>query len=287
MSAASSGVVLIGVPWDGSSSFLRGAARGPSAIRDALWSPSSNSWTEGGIDLAQAKSDGRFVDGGDVDVGATADESVRLIRDGVERVLAGGRHVVSLGGDHSVTYPILDAHARSGVRPAVLHIDAHADLYDVFDENRLSHACPFARVMEAGLASRLVQVGIRTLNRHQREQAERFGVEIIEMRDWSPSVVLSFEGPVYVSLDLDALDPAFAPGVSHHEPGGLSTREVIGLLHRMRGRVIGADVVELNPARDIHGVTAMVAARLVKELVGRMLAPGERVDFGRRSDREG
>ena len=88
--------------------------------------------------------------------------------------------------------------------------------------------------MEAGLASRLVQVGIRTLNRHQREQAERFGVEIIEMRDWSPSVVLSFEGPVYVSVDLDALDPAFAPGVSHHEPGGLSTREVIGLLHRMR-----------------------------------------------------
>ena len=107
MSAASSGVALIGVPWDGSSSFLRGAARGPSAIRDALWSPSSNSWTEGGIDLAQAKSDGRFVDGGDVDVGATADESVRLIRDGVERVLGGGRHVVSLGGDHSVTYPIL------------------------------------------------------------------------------------------------------------------------------------------------------------------------------------
>jgi agmatinase len=179
--------------------------------------------------------------------------------------------VLSLGGDHSITFPILEAHARHGVRPSVLHIDAHADLYDVFDDNRLSHACPFARVMEAGLVSRLVQVGIRTLNRHQREQAQRFGVEIIEMKAWLPSIDLSFDGPVYVSLDLDALDPAFAPGVSHHEPGGLSTRDVIGLVHRVRGTVIGADVVELNPARDLHGVTAMVAARFVKELVGRML----------------
>jgi agmatinase len=270
MSSASR-VVLVGLPWDGSSSFLRGAARGPSAIRDALWSPSSNSWTEEGIDLAAAKADGRFVDGGDVDVAASADVSMRLIREGVGRVLDGGGRVLSLGGDHSITFPILEAHARHGVRPSVLHIDAHADLYDVFDDNRLSHACPFARVMEAGLVSRLVQVGIRTLNRHQREQAQRFGVEIIEMKAWLPSIDLSFDGPVYVSLDLDALDPAFAPGVSHHEPGGLSTRDVIGLVHRVRGTVIGADVVELNPARDLHGVTAMVAARFVKELVGRML----------------
>ena len=196
MATTSPHVVLTGVPWDGSSSFLRGAARGPSAIRDALWSPSSNSWTEDGLDLAEARSQGRFVDGGDVDIGATADESVRLIRDGIDRVLSGGGGVLSLGGDHSITFPILDAHARHGLRPAVLHIDAHADLYDVFEENRLSHACPFARIMEAGLASRLVQVGIRTLTRHQREQAERFGVEIIEMRDWSPSVSLSFADPV-------------------------------------------------------------------------------------------
>ena len=166
-----------------------------------------------------------------------------------------------------MTYPVLEAHARRGIRPAVLHIDAHADLYDVFDDNRLSHACPFARIMESGLATRLVQVGIRTLNQHQREQAARFGVEIVEMRAWSPSLELSFDEPVYVSLDLDALDPAYAPGVSHHEPGGLSTRDVIGLLQRVQGRVIGADVVELNPARDLHGVTAMVAARFVKELV--------------------
>ena len=264
-------VALVGLRWDGSSSFLRGAADAPAAIRDALCSPSSNSWTELGVDLGAARDAGQFVDDGDLEIGATAEETVRAISDGISRVLARGDRVLALGGDHSVTFPILDAHARHGVRPAVLHIDAHADLYDVFDGNRFSHACPFARVMEAGLVSRLVQVGIRTLTRHQREQAARFGVETVEMRDWSSSVVLSFPDPMYVSLDLDALDPAFAPGVSHYEPGGLSTRDVIGLLQRVQGRVIGADVVELNPARDVHGVTAMVAARLVKELVGRML----------------
>ncbi len=78
--------------------------------------------------------------------------------------------------------------------------------------------------MEEGLARRLVQVGIRTLNRHQRAQADKFGVEVIEMKDWGEGQVLAFDGPVYVGFDLDALDPAYAPGVSHHEPGGLTSR---------------------------------------------------------------
>lgn len=273
MSRSAATVVLAGVPWDGSSSFLRGAALAPAAIRDALWSPSSNSWTELGLDLAAARDAGRFVDGGDVATGDTADEADNAIAERITRLLAQGHHVLSLGGDHSVTYPIVRAHAHHGTRPAILHIDAHSDLYDEFEGQRLSHACPFARIMEAGVASRLVQVGVRTLNAHQRAQAERFGVEIIEMRDWQPDLVFAFDEPVYVSLDLDSLDPAFAPGVSHHEPGGLTTRDVIGLLHHMQGRVVGADVVELNPARDVHGMTAMVAARFVKELAGLMLTP--------------
>jgi arginase family enzyme len=91
------------------------------------------------------------------------------------------------------------------------------------------------------------------------------------MAAWRPDVALDLGGAVYVSLDLDVLDPAFAPGVSHHEPGGLATREVVGLLQRLRGRVVGADLVELNPTRDPSGVTAMVAAKLVKELVARLL----------------
>jgi agmatinase len=264
-------VAIVGVPWDGSSSYLRGAALAPTAIRDALWSPSSNAWTERGSDLAAARAAGRFRDAGDLDVGVTAPDAVTRIADGIGRVLATGQRVLALGGDHSVTYPILRAHGEHGVRPSILHVDAHADLYDEFDGDRLSHACPFARIMEAGLASRLVQVGVRTLTAHQRAQAGRFGVEIVEMRDWRRDLEFDLEGPVYVSLDLDGLDPAFAPGVSHHEPGGLATRDVIALLHALESRIVGADVVELNPTRDVNGMTAMVAARFVKELAGLML----------------
>ena len=157
---------------------------------------------------------------------------------------------------------------------SVLHLDAHPDLYDEFEGDRYSHACPFARIMEEGLASRLIQVGIRTMNPHQREQAERLGVEVVDMRHWDPGWQPHFDGPVYLSLDLDVLDPAFAPGISHHEPGGLSTREVIRLIHGLEGTLVGADIVELNPERDIVGLTAMVAAKLLKEIVAKKLDSG-------------
>jgi arginase family enzyme len=157
--------------------------------------------------------------------------------------------------------------ARAFPQLPILHIDAHPDLYHGLLGNPRSHASPFARIMEEHLAQRLVQVGIRTLNAHQRAQVERFGVEIVGMRGFSPALVPPLPGPVYVSVDLDGLDPAFAPGVSHHEPGGLTVREVIDVLARLAdSRVVGADVVELNPDRDLNGVTAVVAAKIAKEL---------------------
>jgi arginase len=91
------------------------------------------------------------------------------------------------------------------------------------------------------------------------------------MRDFRPGLDVGLEGPVYVTIDLDAFDPAFAPGVSHYEPGGLSTRDVLGVLHAIRAPIAGADVVEYNPTRDLNGATAMLAAKLVKEIAGRML----------------
>jgi arginase family enzyme len=154
----------------------------------------------------------------------------------------------------------------------ILHFDAHPDLYDELDGNRRSHASPFARIMEGGHARRLVQVGIRTLNRHCRDQATRFGVEIIEARHFSDTWRPRFDRPLYVSIDIDALDPAFAPGVSHHEPGGLTVRQLINILADLDTPIIGGDVVELNPARDINGMTAVVAAKLVKELAAAMAA---------------
>lgn len=261
-------VALLGVPWDEHSSFRRGAALAPPAIRAALRSPSTNLSTEWGLDLG---GDPRFTDAGDLEIPSGAG-ALEAIQRGAARVLDSGARVLALGGDHAVTYPVLRAQAAHHPGLTVVHLDAHPDLYDVFEGDRLSHACPFARILEERLASRLVQVGIRTLNVPQRTQAERFGVERIEMKDWRPDAAVTADGPVYVSIDLDVLDPAFVPGVSHPEPGGLSVREVIGFLHRLRGRVVGADVVELNPTQDPGGATARVAAKLVKELASRILA---------------
>src|SRR5205823_12123801 len=122
--------------------------------------------------------------------------------------------------------------------------------------NRHSHACPFARIMEAGLARRLVQIGIRTLNRHQSQQVRRFGGEIIEMKNWNGALP-HLQAPLYISFDMDALDPACAPGVSHHQPGGLTMRQAIAAIQSISAEIVGADIVELNPRRDASGVTAM------------------------------
>jgi len=123
-------------------------------------------------------------------------------------------------------------------------------------------------------------VGIRSMNAHQRAQAERHGVEVIDMRSWAHGVRPSVSGPVYLSIDLDGLDPAFAPGVSHREPGGLSTREVITLIQECGGTLVGADVVEFNPLQDATDCTARVAAKLVKEIAARVLTGGIRADAG-------
>jgi agmatinase len=261
---------LLGLPYDASSSFLRGAAMAPAAIRSALHSPSSNSWSETLIDVLGS---GALADAGDLLLGDDAVHVRAAIETGVRKVIASGGRPISLGGDHSVTYPVLRAVRATQPKLTILHIDAHGDLYDEFEGDRFSHACPFARIMEERLCDRLVQVGIRTLTAHQRAQADKFGVDVIDMRAWTAGQRPVLTGPVYVSLDLDALDPAFAPGVSHWEPGGLTTREVIGLIQSLPATLVGADVVELNPARDPQGITAMVAAKFVKELASRMLAP--------------
>ena len=261
-------VALLGVPWDAHSSFLRGPALAPRQIRAALHSGAINLCAESGHDLGD---DACWRDLGDLVIPTGDDAVLSTITGAVASVLEQGARVLALGGDHAVSFPLLRAYGAAHPGLSVLHIDAHPDLYDELDGDRLSHACPFARALEEGRIARLVQVGIRTLNPHQREQARRFGVEVVEMRDWRPEMDLGLSGPLYLSLDLDALDPAFAPGVSHHEPGGFTTREVLGIIQSLPVPLICADLVEVNPVRDPTGITAALAAKLVKEILAQML----------------
>src|SRR5579862_4123504 len=196
-------VFVLGVPYDAASSFQRGAAEGPAAIREALGSEATNGWSESLVDL---RAPGIMSDAGDVSVDGSDAEIRARMEAAMAAVMDSGAPIV-LGGDHSITYPLIRAVRRRHPRLAILHLDAHSDLYDTFEGNKYSHACPFARIMEERLADRLVQVGIRTMNGHCRDQAERFGVEVIPMQDWHDTRVLAFSDPVYVSIDLDALDP--------------------------------------------------------------------------------
>jgi arginase len=266
---ASPRVALLGVSWDGSSSFRRGAANAPPVIREALWSEAGNSWTESGRDLRAGgiEDDGDLVFGD----GEQPEKAREMIETALDLIGASGRRPLVLGGDHSITYPALRGFHRHHERLAILHIDAHPDLYDDFEGDRYSHACPFARVMEEGLVNRLVQVGIRTMTGHQREQARRFGVEVIEMREWVDGRRLRFDAPLYLSLDLDGLEPGLAPGVSHPEPGGLTVRQVLSIIQGLDGPLVGADLVEFNPDADPSGLTAAVCGKLVRELADKML----------------
>jgi arginase len=264
-------VTLLGVPWDAQSSFMRGAAAAPDVIRRALVSRSSNLSTETGPDLVMGT---HIVDGGDVRIpSGDAAAVVDAIAQAAATVLATGSALLALGGDHAVTFPLVRAHAERYPGLAILHLDAHPDLYDDFEGQLYSHASPFARILQAGAAAALVQVGVRTLNDAQRVLVRRFAVRQVPAGDCGDAAIdsLRFDGPVYLSLDLDVLDPAFAPGVSHHEPGGLTVRDVLRIVQRFTGRLVGADIVELNPSRDPSGVTAMVAAKLVKEVVARLI----------------
>ena len=258
---------LLGAPYDAASSFRRGSARAPRAIREALASKAGNSWSEGLVDTADP---GVLIDAGDI---ALTDVNARdAIEAGVRRVLDTGARPIVLGGDQSITYPVVRAVSRTVPRLTIVHVDAHADLYDEFDGDRYSHACPFARIMEEALAVRLIQVGIRTMTGHQRAQADRFGVEVIDMRAWGRGARPAIDAAedVYLSIDMDGIDPAFAPGVSHPEPGGLTVRDVLSLIHDLPARLVAADVVECNLDVDPTGITSLVAAKLVKEIASQM-----------------
>ena len=259
-------ISILGLPYDADSSFAKGAVHGPPVIRRAFRAPSSNTYSENETDI-----DGhpQIVDEGDLELGS-GQNARDQIESAVRNLVMNGNKVLSLGGDHSITYPILRGYASKHGKLNVLQFDAHPDLYDELDGNRYSHACPFARAFEDELIDELWQVGIRTMNVHQRQQAERFGVHVVAASQLADSI-LNLDGPVYISLDLDVLDPAFAPGVSHYEPGGLSVRDVLSVIQAVDVPVIGADIVELNPTRDFQDMTAMVAAKFFKELLVKMM----------------
>ena len=257
------GTLLLGCPLEETATFRRGARLGPSAIREAsegleTFSPGLNR------DLEEVS----FGDLGDLDLPCGHLEgSLSVIRQRASQLLSSGRRVLALGGEHLITLPLLEAALSVHPDLALLQVDAHADLRDEYLGHRLSHATVMRRLLELSRDLVIYQCGVRSGTREEMDLARRSPqIQVIPRHRICTS--LPTERPLYLTVDLDILDPGVLPGTGTPEPGGWSFHELEGFLHALKGcQVIAADVVELAPGLDPSGVSAITAAKVVRELL--------------------
>lgn len=256
---------LLGARWDAASTFRPGTRLGPGQIR--AMAASLSPATERGEDLIGLGA----VDAGDLALTTHVEKAEATIQQATAAIAQAGSAPIVLGGDHAVTVPsfagVLEAHP--GLELLVL--DAHPDLYPDYEGDPYSHACVSHRIAHLpGMAgSRITQVGVRASNPGQQRQAAALCVETIgpwDLDGWR----YNRPGPVYLSVDIDVLDPAHAPGCGNPVPGGLTSRQLLDLIHRLDCEIVALDVVEVNPLLDVHGSTALAAVRVVTEALGQM-----------------
>ena len=271
----------MGIPWDISSSFRRGSAQGPEYIRHATTGALYNSLTETKRDLKQTW---QIYDIGDVPINENdVVDTRKRIQNTLQKYNKYGMKFFFLGGDHLSTYfTFCSLKKLKDVRIGLIYLDAHPDLYDHYEGNQYSHACVVKRIIdETNIEPETItQVGIRSPSLEQIQYAEQMRIKTITIKDLQSqggfataqqikSQLPAYLDGVYLSIDLDVLDPAFAPGVGNPEPGGATTREILDFIHGLQGTNIYAfDVVELCPKFDYAGISALAAAKIIKEILG-------------------
>ncbi|MGY4711027.1 agmatinase [Mycolicibacterium sp. CBM1] len=282
-------IAIVGLPFDGGTSYRPGARFGPMAVRQAARTLRPGFHVELGVAPLEEV---QIVDAGDVTITPfDIDEACIQIQHGVRQIIGDrARKVVAIGGDHTVALPNLRAlHAVHGPL-ALVHFDAHLDTWDTYFNAPVTHGTIFRRAFEEGLlvADHSIHVGIRgpIYDRMDLEDDARMGFRIIRAGDLD---VLGIDTavdivarrvsdlPVYLSIDIDVLDPAFAPGTGTPESGGLTSRELLRMLRSLTGiDIVGADVVEVSPAYDHAEITSIAAATVVFDLVSLMVADRSR-----------
>ncbi len=272
---------VLGLPWDASSSFRRGAAEGPTYIRHATSGQLYNAYTETGRNIA---STWQIFDMGDAPISnIDAMEARTIVSNQISKHNRHGMRFFFLGGDHLSTYFTFTALKKiQKLRLGLIYIDAHPDLYEHYEGNPYSHACVVKRIIdETNIEPEsIIQVGIRSPTPEQLEYANSVGIKTVSTKDiiqngpltaaeTVKSYIPNYIEGVYLSIDLDVLDPAYAPGVGNPEPAGLTTRELIELIHGLQGiKIHSFDIVELCPKFDPSGISALASAKLIKEILG-------------------
>jgi agmatinase len=276
-------VAVVGVPFDIGTSYRPGARFGPLGIR--LGSRTLRNWHPD-LEVAPFASQ-QVVDAGDIACSTyVIDDAISTIERATTELTGSGGRLVSLGGDHTIAFPLLrTVHRRHGP-VALVHFDAHVDTYDTYMGAAYTHGTPFRRAAEEGLFSRdhSMHIGIRgsKYGPEDLEEDASFGFRVLGTWEMEDIGIRGYverieerigDRPLYLSIDIDVLDPAFAPATGTPEAGGFTSRELLGILRGLRGKyVVGADVVEVAPAYDHADITSIAAANVAYELLT-LMAP--------------
>lgn len=261
--------VLYGMPMDWTVSYRPGSRFGPTRIREV--SPGLEEYSPY---LDRELEEVKYFDAGDIPLPfGNPKKSLDLIEDFVDQVLAAGKFPLGMGGEHLVAWPVMKAVYKKYPDLAVIHMDAHADLREEYEGEALSHSTPIRKIAEHIGPKNVYSFGIRSGMKEEFAWAKEMGMHISKFDVLEPlkEILPTLAGrPVYVTIDIDVLDPAHAPGTGTVDGGGITTKELLAAIHAIAGsevKVVGADLVEVAPIYDPSEQTVNTAAKLIREMI--------------------
>ena len=267
--------VFYGYPFDGTACFRKGTSKAPDEIRKHSYNFETY-LMELGIDLCDVSAN----DWGNLKITKNQDKNEKSLTELVSKIVDASKFPIGIGGEHSLTPAAVQAVHSKYPNLSVVILDAHLDFRHEYEGNSKSHATVTRRVSEIVGLDKVRSIGIRSVSQSEISEARAVGLKFlesgwIELREYLADVIDELDGPVYLSLDMDAIDPAFAPGVGTPEPFGMTPYEVLQTINFFADRIVGFDCVEVCPKYD-NGNTSALAARIIRHLVGAVWQSQER-----------
>ncbi|MEG9296140.1 agmatinase [Mangrovibacillus sp. Mu-81] len=264
-----SSVVLYGMPMDWTVSYRPGSRFGPARIREV-----SIGLEEYSVYLDRELEEVKFFDAGDIPLPfGNPQRSIDMIEDYIDQLLSDGKIPFGMGGEHLVSWPVMKAVAKKNPDLAIIHMDAHTDLREEYEGEALSHSTPIRKIAEHIGPENVYSFGIRSGMKEEFQWAKENGMHISKFEVLEPlkEILPKLEGrPVYVTIDIDVLDPAHAPGTGTVDCGGITSKELLASIHAIAHsgvNVVGADLVEVAPIYDPSEQTANTASKLIREML--------------------